>query len=142
MSDPAPPSATSALPRGAPPVPGQAEGPLPFVPRALPDGGFAWDYRVDPAHFNTHGTLHGGVLMMLIDHAMGHVVAAEVAPHGRINAAAQLNTHFLLPVRAGTLTCVARIVKLGRRQAVVEGTVTDEAGRTIAFATATQTLLP
>jgi acyl-coenzyme A thioesterase PaaI-like protein len=42
-------------------------GPFGFVPRAASEGRAVWDYDVDPAHFNINGTLHGGVMMALLD---------------------------------------------------------------------------
>ncbi|MES1165375.1 MAG: PaaI family thioesterase [Verrucomicrobiota bacterium] len=122
----------------------QPQGPLPFVPRADPDldGGVVWEYVVDSAHFNPYASLHGGVVMALMDSAMGHIVAAEVHPHGRFNAAAQMNVNFLAPVRSGVLRARARILKLGKRLAVVEAWVVLGDGTRVATATATHSLLP
>jgi uncharacterized protein (TIGR00369 family) len=119
-----------------------AQGPLPFVPRAGADGTVTWEYTVDPAHFNPYGTLHGGVVMALLDSAMGHVVAAAVHAEGRFNAAAQMNVHFLAPTRSGIVRARARLVKLGKRLAIVEGWAENEAGVQIALATASHSLLP
>jgi uncharacterized protein (TIGR00369 family) len=120
----------------------RAQGPLPFVPRAAPDGTIVWEYTVDPAHFNPYGTLHGGVVMALLDSAMGHVVAAAVHPDGRFNAAAEMNVHFLAPTRSGMLRARAWLVKLGKRLAVVEARAENEDGVQVALATATHSLLP
>ena len=120
----------------------RAQGPLPFVPRAGDDGTVYWEYTVDPAHFNPYGTLHGGVVMALLDSAMGHVVAAAVHPHGRFNAAAEMNVHVLAPTRSGIVRAHARLVKLGKRLAVMEARAENEAGVQIALATATHSILP
>lgn len=122
----------------------QPHGPLAMVLRAVHDGSAAWEweYTVDRAHFNPHGVLHGGVVMSLLDTAMGHLVSEAVVPSGRINAAAQFNIHFLLPIRGGTIRARGAIVKIGRRTAVVEGRAVDDTGAVVAIATATHSLLP
>lgn len=120
----------------------EAQGPLPFIPRSDGAGGVFWEYTVDPAHHNPYGTLHGGVVMALMDSAMGHVVGAAVHAHGRFNAAAQMSVNFLAPVRAGTLRARARIVKVGKRLAVVEASAENEEGVAIATSTAVHSLLP
>jgi uncharacterized protein (TIGR00369 family) len=118
-------------------------GPFVFELRTEDDGSVAWEYAVDPAHFNPWGALHGGVVMALMDTAMGYAVASRVYPvDQRINAAAQMSVHFLAPVRAGTLRATATVVKIGRRLAVVEATTRDAGGDLVATATATHALLP
>jgi len=134
-------------PKGPPPLPfatvlGQVQGPLPFIPRAADDGGVVWEYQVDPQHFNPYGALHGGVVLALLDTAMGHVVATKVHAAGRFNVAAQMNTNFLAPVYLGTLRARASVVKIGKRLAVVDARVEDGDGAVVAIATATHSLLP
>ncbi len=120
----------------------QTQGPLPFIPRTATDGGVVWEYTVVPDHYNPYAVLHGGVVMALMDSAMGHAVAAKVHAHGRVNAAAQMNVNFLAPVRSGTLRARARVVKIGKRLAVVEAWTESDDGTQIATATATHSLLP
>ena len=122
--------------------PGVPLGPLGFVPRSAGGGKATWEYTVDPAHYNTNGVLHGGILMALLDTAMGHAVAALVAPTGRFNAAAQFNIHFFVPIKSGLVRANAEVKKLGKRLAVVEAEATDETGRVLGLATATHSLLP
>jgi len=123
-------------------TPGVPLGVLGFVPRDVGNGRATWEYTVDPAHHNINGVLHGGVLMALLDTAMGHAVAAAVAPQGRFNAAAQFNIHFFLPIKGGLVRARAEIKKLGKRLAVVEAEATDEDGRVLALATSTHSILP
>jgi uncharacterized protein (TIGR00369 family) len=130
-------------PRDPPPfIPGVPQGPLGFVPREVGKGTATWEYTVDPAHYNVNGVLHGGILMALLDTAMGHAVAALVAPDGRFNAAAQLNINFFLPIKTGLVRARAEVKKLGKRLAVVEAEATDETGRLLGIATSTHSLLP
>jgi uncharacterized protein (TIGR00369 family) len=138
-------------PKAPPPVPfatilGEAQGPLAFIPRAAQsqgdEAGVVWEYQVDPQHFNPYGALHGGVVLALLDTAMGHAVATQVHAAGRFNVAAQMSTSFLAPVYAGLLRARAHVVKIGKRLAVVEARAEHEDGTAVAIATATHTLLP
>jgi uncharacterized protein (TIGR00369 family) len=104
-------------------------------------GSATWTYAVDPVDFNPNGSLHGGVIMALLDTAMGHAVASLVKPDGQFNVAAEMNVHFLEPVRAGTLAATATVRKRGKRLAVVEAEATDGDGRVVAIATAVHSLL-
>jgi uncharacterized protein (TIGR00369 family) len=116
-------------------------GPLGFVPRAATPGTATWEYQVSREHFNPNGVLHGGVVMALLDTAMGHAVALLVAPDGAFNAAAQMSVQFLEPVRDGLITARAEVRKLGKRLAVVDAEATDERGLLLATATATHAIL-
>ena len=120
----------------------RAHGPFAFVLREVGAGTTTWEYTVDPAHFNPNGVLHGGVLMALLDTAMGHAVSEMVMPQGRFNAAAQLNINFLEPIRAGVVRARATVIKLGKRMAVAEGRATNEAGVVVGIATSTHAILP
>jgi uncharacterized protein (TIGR00369 family) len=123
------------------PTLGVPQGPLGFLPRAAAPGTATWEYQVKPEHFNPHGVLHGGVVMALLDTAMGHAVAELVAPEGAFNAAAEMSVRFLEPIRSGTVTARAEVRKCGKRLAVVEAEATDEQGLTLAIATATHAIL-
>ena len=120
---------------------GRAPGLFGFTPQAQAPGRTTWTYVVDPAHFNPNGSLHGGVVMALLDTAMGYAVATLVGPDGGFNVAAQMNVHFLEPVRAGTLAATATVRKRGKRLAVVEAEATDSDGRIVAIATASHTII-
>ena len=123
-------------------APGSILGPLGFVMRTVEPRHAVWEYRVDPAHFNPNGSLHGGVLMALLDTAMGSAIAAQVIPEGHFNAAAEMSTRFLAPVRSGVITAEATVVKIGKRLAIVEARATDESGTLVAMATGTHAILP
>jgi uncharacterized protein (TIGR00369 family) len=72
---------------------------------------------------------------------MGHAVGTLAAPEGAFNASAQMNVHFLEPIRAGRITARAEVRKFGKRLAVVEAEATDEHGAVLAVATATHAIL-
>ena len=121
---------------------GTVVGPLGFVLRDGDEGRSVWEYRVDPAHYNLNGTLHGGVVMALLDTAMGYAVVTRVAGAGRFIAAAEMSTRFIAPVRGGLLTAEATVLKIGKRLAIVEGKATGDGGVLVAVASATHALLP
>ena len=116
-------------------------GPFGFVARDATPGTATWEYQVQREHFNLNGALHGGVMMALLDTAMGHAVAALVMPEGAFNAAAQMSTYFLEPITSGTVTARAEVKKCGKRLAVVEAAATDVNGVVLATAVATHAIL-
>lgn len=85
--------------------------------------------------------MHGGILCDLADAAMGLAFASTLT--GRRSAATvELKINFLRPVWRGRLVTSARVVYRGRRLGMVEGEVSDEAGRLIAKACSTCMVLP
>ncbi|HVZ86128.1 MAG TPA: PaaI family thioesterase [Polyangia bacterium] len=122
-------------------TPGVPLAPFGFVARGATPGTATWEYQVQREHFNLNGALHGGVMMALLDTAMGHAVAALVAADGAFNASAQMSTYFLEPISAGTVIARAEVKKCGKRLAVVEATATDVNGVLLATATATHAII-
>jgi uncharacterized protein (TIGR00369 family) len=123
------------------PATGMPLGPLGFVARASAPGTATWEYEVKREHFNPNGTLHGGVVMALLDTAMGQAIAGLVAEDGAFNVAAQMNVQFLEPIREGKVTARAEVRKCGKRLAVVDAEATDDNGAVLAIATATHSIL-
>jgi uncharacterized protein (TIGR00369 family) len=89
---------------------------------------------------NPTGVLHGGVLMGLADSAMGMTMCAMLGP-GKAGTNVDLNVRFLRPTKATRLTATARVVRRGRRTAVLECDVSDAAGKLVARASSTFLLL-
>lgn len=87
------------------------------------------------------GGVHGGVMATILDSA-GWFTAA--AAYGRASwlATSQLSIHFLEPVREEELVAVGKVIKLGKRQAVVEMTLHTQAGVLVAHAVGTFIPLP
>jgi len=79
---------------------------------------------------NSRGIMHGGVIGALVDSAGGLAVLTTGAD-GPIPTV-EYSLNFLAPVEGGTVTAEGRLLRRGRRIAVSEVTVTDEAGRLIA----------
>ncbi|WP_054053053.1 PaaI family thioesterase [Alloactinosynnema sp. L-07] len=92
--------------------------------------------RAQEFHYNPLGGVHGGVLATLLD------TAAACAVHTTLPArtgytSLDLTTKFLRPasVASGLLTCEGTVISRGRRTALAQAQLTDEAGRLIAHAT-------
>ncbi len=80
------------------------------------------------------GILHGGATAALVETAAS-VAAREAAPQGTVPVGAELQVSHLRPVRHGLVTAVATPVHVGRRTAVYEVAVCDEAGHLAARGT-------
>lgn len=83
-----------------------------------------------------HGLLHGGVTATLIDTAMAFAVITCL-DKGEKASTADLNVHYLRPHLDGVVTCIARVVKAGKRLFTVTADVTNEDGKLIATALST-----
>lgn len=101
--------------------------------------GFArMELVVGPEHLNSGGTLHGGLLATMIDHASG-IAGCYCAASGRSRKAVTLSltTSFLAAASGGTITAIGRKRSGGRRIFAATCEVTDEAGRLLAIGEAT-----
>src|SRR5438309_3264459 len=60
------------------------------------------------------GVLHGGVTATLIDTAMAFAVRTRL-PIEAATATIDLTVHYLRPHNAGTITCIGKVVRAGKR---------------------------
>jgi uncharacterized protein (TIGR00369 family) len=90
---------------------------------------------VRPGLCNSRGALQGGLLTTLVDVVAGRLALSQV-PEGHGTATADLSCHFLAPIVEGPARAEARIVRIGRRAAVIQVEVHD-VGRNRHAATAT-----
>src|SRR5690349_17909336 len=83
--------------------------------------------------YNPLGTVHGGVVSTLLDTAAGCSVHSTLAA-GEGYTSLELTVKFLPPatVESGRLRAQGSVIQRGRRTALVQAQVTDEAGRLIA----------
>ncbi|MDE2578711.1 MAG: PaaI family thioesterase [Hyphomicrobiales bacterium] len=86
------------------------------------------EVTIEPHHANQMGVAHGGLLMTLLDVAMGS--AARLAAGANV-ITVDLQTAFLAPA-AGRLAGRGRVVRAGKSLLFVEGEVTDAAGELVA----------
>jgi uncharacterized protein (TIGR00369 family) len=92
-------------------------------------------FRPDLA--NPDGRMHGGVIATLIDAGITQALLMtdsyqQVRETKGTVSSVELRVKYLRPLREGAMTCESRITHLGNRIIHGEGTVSDEAGRTIA----------
>lgn len=77
---------------------------------------------IRPEHGQQAGTVHAGVQTTLADHCAG-AAAGSLAPPGEGVVSVEFKMHMLRPAMGERLYCVARVVKPGRRFAIVEADV-------------------
>ncbi|HEY1117327.1 MAG TPA: PaaI family thioesterase [Acidimicrobiales bacterium] len=94
-------------------------------------------------HYNPLGTVHGGVLSTLLDTAAACSVHSTLAA-GEGYTSLDLSVKFLRPATeaSGRLTAVGRVVSRGRRTALAEAQLVDEAGKLVAHATSSCMIFP
>ena len=89
------------------------------------------EVTLDTHHMNQMGVAHGGLLMTLLDVAMGSAARSQV---GANVMTVDMQTAFVAPAR-GRLAGEGRVVRAGRSLVFVEGEVRDEAGEVVAKGT-------
>jgi len=82
--------------------------------------------------FRRHGSdwYHGGIISALIDIAGDYAIASKL---GRWVATIDLRVDYLRPAREGTLTALARAVKVGRTVGVADVELRDDKGAVVAI---------
>ena len=94
-------------------------------------------------HYNPIGSVHGGVISILLDTAAGCAVHTTL-PAGQGYTSLDLNARFLRPVTeaSGMLRCDGRVISKGRQTALGEAHLFDAAGKLVAHATSTCLIFP
>ncbi|MFK4823815.1 PaaI family thioesterase [Paenochrobactrum sp. BZR 588] len=87
-------------------------------------------------HLRPGNTVSGPSLFMLADVSAYAVILAHIGPVA-LAVTTNLNINFLRKAEAGLLTAEARLLKLGKRLAVVDIFITDSNDALIAHATTT-----
>lgn len=94
-------------------------------------------------HLNPMGTVHGGYISTLMDSCMGCAVHTMLGP-GQGYTSLDLKVNFLRPLMAGSgrVRAIGSIVNFGRRTALAEARMEDEAGRLIAHGSSSCLVFP
>ncbi len=93
-------------------------------------------------HLRPGGTVSGPTLFALADVGAYCAVLAHIGPVA-LAVTTSLNINFLRKPKPGPLTCTCRLLKLGKRLAVMEASIFDgDADDLVAHATATYSIPP
>ena len=99
------------------------------------------EYIAEPRHCHSGNIVQGGYVTGWIDSAMAHSVMIptdfEFSP-----LTLELKITFLKSANPGIVIAGAKVIKLGKSIAFVEGTLTNESGDLIAKGTSTNKLVP
>lgn len=104
------------------------------------EGESVFEMKADRRHHNPMGTVHGGILCDLADAAMGYAFASTLRP-GESFTTLELKINFLRPVFDEKLTAKARVTHRGKAVGFVECDLSNEAGKLVARASSTCTVL-
>lgn len=98
-------------------------------------------YELGEAHFNRFGALHGGAIACVMDDVLA-VAAGLVLKWGEIAPTLEMKVSYLAQGAAGRHIAEARVLKRGRQINFLDATLSSEAGKLIATATATIMIAP
>ena len=107
---------------------------LEFVGAERGTARFAVDVREELTRMG--GILHGGAIVSLLDSAAAFAVLTLLEP-GTNTVTVDFTVHFLRPVSAGRIEASARVLRRGRRVAILCVEATDQNGVLVATATTT-----
>jgi uncharacterized protein (TIGR00369 family) len=98
-------------------------------------------YNLSQAHFNRYGAIHGGIIACVMDDVLA-TAAGLVAQWGEIAPTLEMKVSYLNQAGAGRHMAEARVIKRGRTVMFLEGSIFNDAGKTIATASATIMIAP
>ncbi len=128
-----------------------AEGRLPQPPIGrtmgyrLAEVGEGWArFEIEPGEhlYNPIGMVHGGVASTLLDSAMACAIQSTL-PAGTVYTTIELKINLIRAIQAnsGKLIAEGRIINVGRKIGVADGTLKDSAGKLYAHGTTTCLIL-
>ena len=122
-------------------IAGNAEPPpvaklIGFEMTEIDPGRAVFELDAGPQHASPLGTVHGGIIVDLVDAAMGCAHASQLE-EGETFTTLELKINFMKPVWKSHLVAEGKVLKAGRTIGLVEGRVTDDSGSLVAYATST-----
>jgi acyl-CoA thioesterase len=96
---------------------------------------------LQPHHFNPQGIVHGGVISLMADTAIGLALRSRLRA-GLTHRTAQLNVHFLASTKGGRVIARGRALHSGQRMGYGEAQVYDGEEKLLSRASATFIILP
>ena len=111
---------------------------LAFKVESIQEEETVFSFHPQPFHYNSVGTVHGGVIAAILDTAMGCAVHARLAA-GMIYTTLELKTNFLKAVtlQSGELRAVGKVVHFGGRTALAEAKLIDSRNKLFAHGVST-----
>ena len=108
------------------------------------DGRGRCHLTLDERHTNRHGALHGGLVSVMLDNAMGATASLSMDPTGMAPfVTVSMTTNFIASAQVGDrLTAVGRLCGGGRKVKFIEAELRREDGILIATATGVFRPLP
>jgi uncharacterized protein (TIGR00369 family) len=115
---------------------------LEFAIDSIQKGEAIFSFLPQEFHYNTLGTVHGGVISAILDSAMGCSLHS-LLPAGTGYTTLELKVNFLKAVttRTGKLRAIGRVIHAGSRTALVEAQLTSDDNTIYAHATSTCLIL-
>jgi uncharacterized protein (TIGR00369 family) len=100
------------------------------------EGRVVVEMRAQEFHYNPLGGMHGGMIATLLDTAAGCAVHSSLGV-GEGYTSLDLTTKFLraVTVDSGLLRCEGTVLQRGRRTALAQAELRDDAGKLVAHAT-------
>ena len=100
---------------------------------AYRDGCCHIEFELRDFMLNPQGSLHGGVIAMVMDISMGHLLNSVDGPGTTL----EMKTQYVKAAKAGALTCTGEFLHRGKGISFLRSTLTEPTGDVVAFATAT-----
>ena len=100
------------------------------------DGSSRVTLDIGPQHLNRNGTLHGGIIAMMLDAAAGFAASRAHSPTGFTQVVTvSLNTQYLAPAKSGQVIATGRMSGGGVSIAYAGAELRNSNGRLLASAT-------
>lgn len=100
-----------------------------------PDGGARVTLELAPRHMNRVGSLHGGIVTMLLDAAAGFSASRSWSPAGdALLVTVSLTTNYIASANRGCVTAIGRVTGGGQTIKFAESELRDDAGLLLATA--------
>ena len=104
------------------------------------DGWVRVRFNARPEFCNASGNVQGGILAAMLDDAMGPAVLIMTQAR-TVPTTISMTVTYLAPARPGALFGEANVIQLGKTVGFVEASLSDEAGRVVARASASVRLV-
>ena len=90
-------------------------------------------FDVNEMVMNPQGSLHGGIMAVVMDISMGHLLHKTIGT----GATVEMKTQYLRPVFQGSATCEGKFIKKGRTLSFMESKIWGPDNKLAAVASAT-----